>query len=164
MKNGIVEDVSFQDNSDGLGKSSCTVCCEGKQTRLPFPLSASRSQEILELVHTDLCGPMENKSLGNALYFLIFIDDDSQMCFVYFLQSKHQTFKYFKEFQKLVENQKSKKIKVLRSDNGGEFCSTEMENYLKKCGIVHHKSTAYTPEQNSPSERYNRSIVSNYQH
>jgi hypothetical protein len=82
-----------------------------------------------------------------ARYFLIFVDDYSRMCFVYFLQSKHQTFK------------KSKKIKNVRSDNGGEFCSTEMEDYLKRCGIVHQKTNGYTPEQNGVSERYNRSIV-----
>jgi hypothetical protein len=159
MKNGAVEGVTFPDKNGQIDKSSCTVCCEGKQTRLPFPLSASKSQEVLELVHTDLCGPMENKSLGMARYFLIFVDDYSRMCFVYFLQSKHQTFKYFKEFKKLVENQKSKKIKNVRSDNGGEFCSTEMEDYLKRCGIVHQKTNGYTPEQNGVSERYNRSIV-----
>lgn len=159
MNNGVVDGVSFQENSVRLNKASCTVCCEGKQTRLPFPQSTSRSQEVLELVHTDLCGPMENESLGGARYFLIFIDDFSRMCFVYFLKSKHQTFKFFKEFQRLVENQQSKKIKALRSDNGGEFCSTEMKMYLKQCGIVHQKTTAYTPEQNGLSERYNRSAV-----
>jgi hypothetical protein len=93
MKNGAVEGVTFPDKNGQIDKSSCTVCCEGKQTRLPFPLSASKSQEVLELVHTDLCGPMENKSLGMVRYFLIFLDDYSRMCFVYFLQSKHQTFK-----------------------------------------------------------------------
>ncbi|KAG6438793.1 hypothetical protein O3G_MSEX000229 [Manduca sexta] len=159
MKNGLVEGMSFQDKMDRPDKSNCTVCCEGKQARLPFPLSASKSQEVLELIHTDLCGPMENKSLGHNTYFLIFVDDYSRMCFVYFLQSKHQTFKCFREFQQLVENQQSKKIKALRSDNGGEFCSSEMESHLKGCGIVHQKSIAYTPEQNGLSERYNRSII-----
>jgi hypothetical protein len=159
MKNGAVEGLSYPDKSGNLDKSSCTVCCEGKQSRLPFPLSASRSKDVLELVHSDLCGPMENMSLGNARYYLIFVDDYSRMCFVYFLQSKHQTFKYFKEFQKMVENQQSKKIKLLRSDSGGEYCSIEMENYLKECGIVHQRTTAYTPESNGLSERFNRSIV-----
>ena len=81
------------------------------------------------------------------------------MCFVYFLKTKDETFKYFKEFKDLVENQQSTRIKRLRSDNGGEFCSMEMENYLKKNGIVHQKTNAYTPEQNGLCERYNRSIV-----
>lgn len=158
LKNGAVEGVSFDEKCD-TSKSSCVVCCEGKQTRLPFPQSTSRSQEVLELVHTDLCGPMENLSLGKARYYLLFVDDFSRMCVVYFLKSKNETFKYFKQYKEFAENQQSKKIKTLRSDNGGEFCSAEMENYLRQCGIVHQKTNSYTPEQNGLCERNNRSIV-----
>ena len=74
MKNGAVEGVTYQKKGD-TSKSSCVVCCEGKQTRLPFPLSSSKSENMLELVHTDVCGPMENKSLGMARYYLSFVDD-----------------------------------------------------------------------------------------
>ncbi|CAH2100913.1 unnamed protein product [Euphydryas editha] len=83
LKNGVVEGVNFSDKCD-ISKNSCTVCCEGKQTRLPFPHSANKSSGVLELVHTDLCGPMENLSLGKARYFLLFVDDFSRMCTVYF--------------------------------------------------------------------------------
>lgn len=158
LKSGAAEGVSFDDKCDA-GKASCIVCCEGKQTRLPFPQSTSRSQEVLELVHTDLCGPMENLSLGKASYYLLFVDDFSRMCTVYFLRSKDETLMYFKQYKKFVENQQSKKIKILRSDNGGEFCSAKMTDYLKQCGILHQKTNSYTPEQNGLCERNNRSIV-----
>lgn len=158
LKNGAVEGVSFSDKCD-ISKNSCTVCCEGKQTRLPFPHSATKSSGVLDLVHADLCGPMENLSLGKARYFLLFVDDFSRMCTVYFLREKNETLKYFKQYKQFVENQQSKRIKILRSDNGGEFCSKEMENYLRQCGIVHQKTNSYTPEQNGLCERYNRSIV-----
>ncbi|CAH2104034.1 unnamed protein product [Euphydryas editha] len=158
MRHGAVEGVIYQDKCD-ISKMSCVVCCEGKQARLPFLNSSSKTNSVLELVHADLCGPMENKSLAKSRYYLLFVDDYSRMCFVYFLKTKDETFKFFKEFKELVENQKSTKIKILRSDNGGEFCSAEMENYLKENGIVHQKSTAYSPEQNGLCERYNRSIV-----
>ncbi|CAH2088142.1 unnamed protein product [Euphydryas editha] len=158
LKNGVVEGVNFSDKCD-ISKNSCTVCCEGKQTRLPFPHSANKSSGVLELVHTDLCGPMENLSLGKAKYFLLFVDDFSRMCTVYFLREKNETFKYFKQYKELVETQQSKIIKILRSNNGGEFCSAEIENYLRQCGIVHQKTNSYTPEQNGLCERYNRSIV-----
>lgn len=158
LKNGLVEGVKFSDKCD-ISKNSCTVCCEGKQTRFPFPHSVNKSSEVLELIHTDLCGPMENLSLGKARYFLLFVDDFSRMCTVYFLREKNETFKYLRQYKDLVETQQSKRIKILRSDNGGEFCSTEMENYLRKCGIVHQKTNSYTPEQNGLCERYNRSIV-----
>lgn len=158
LKNGAAEGVLFDDKSED-SKSSCIVCCEGKQTRLPFPRSTTKSEHALELVHTDLCGPMENLSLGKAKYYLLFVDDFSRLCTVYFLKSKSETFTYFKQYKELVENQQSKKIKILRSDNGGEFCSTEMTDFLRKCGIIHQKTNIYTPEQNGLCERYNRSIV-----
>lgn len=158
MRNGAVEGLNFQDKAE-FDKSNCTVCCEGKQTRLPFPTSLSRSKEVLNLVHADLCGPMETKSLGMAKYFLLFVDDYSRMAHVYFLKSKDETFTYFKQYKNLVENQKSTKIKILRTDNGGEFCSAVMENYMKQCGIIHQKTNPYTPQQNGLCERYNRSVV-----
>ena len=65
----------------------------------------------------------------------------------------------FKTFKNLVESQKSKKIKILRSDNGGEFCGNEFENFLARNGIIHQKTNPYTPEQNGMSERLNRTVV-----
>lgn len=61
---------------------------------------------MLDLIHSDLCGPMENTSIGGAKYFLIFINDISRKVFVYFLRSKSEVLKRFKEFKKLVEIQK----------------------------------------------------------
>ncbi|CAF4953476.1 unnamed protein product [Pieris macdunnoughi] len=81
------------------------------------------------------------------------------MAFVYFLKTKDEVFSFFKAFKTLVENQTGRKLKVLRSDNGTEFCSKEFENFLQLAGIVHQKTCAYTPEQNGLCERYNRTIV-----
>lgn len=65
----------------------------------------------------------------------------------------------FKVFEAMVETQKDKKIKILRSDNGGEFCSHNFESYLKQHGIIHQTTNPYTPQQNGTSERMNRTIV-----
>lgn len=130
MKDGAVEGVSYDDKAD-IRKSNCEVCCEGKQSRLPFPHKGHRSEKLLELIHSDLCGPMETRSIGQARYFLLFVDDASRMTFVYFIKEKNQVLQCFKEFQKLVENQVGARIKMLRSDNGGEFCSNEMESFFK---------------------------------
>jgi hypothetical protein len=79
-------------------------------------------------------------SLGKFVYYVSFIDDFSRNTWIYFLRKKYGVFDKFKEFKALVENQTENKIKVLRIDNGGEFC--------KKCGIARHKTTPYTPQQN----------------
>ena len=65
----------------------CEGCIYGKQTRKSFPVGkAKRASHCLELIHADLCGPLQTKFLGGSIYFLLFIDDYSRMSWVYFLQ------------------------------------------------------------------------------
>ncbi|KAG7301017.1 hypothetical protein JYU34_015390 [Plutella xylostella] len=158
MKDGAVKGISYPGTAE-ISMSNCSVCCEGKQARLPFPQSSTRSEMVLEIVHADVCGPMEQASIGMSKYFLLFVDDFSRMSFVYFLKSKSEVFKYFKEFKSLVEKQTGKEIKILRTDNGGEFCSKELNDFLKDAGITHQLTNPYTPEQNGVCERLNRTIV-----
>lgn len=158
MKNGIVEGVNFSSPSD-TKKENCVTCCEGKQTRLPFSHSEHTSTETLQLVHADVCGPMETKSIGGSRFFLLFVDDYSKMTFIYFLKHKNEVFQRFKDFKAMVENQQNRKIKILRTDNGGEFCNVVMDNFLANEGIIHQRTTAYAPEQNGVSERANRTVV-----
>ena len=81
---GHVNDTYFQRTAkmvDGLEYKGdariegCEVCSQGKQSRLPFPKEGRRAQQLLEIIHSDLCGPMEVTSLGGAKYFIMFIDD-----------------------------------------------------------------------------------------
>ncbi|CAH2099257.1 unnamed protein product [Euphydryas editha] len=158
MKEGAVEGINYTNKAD-ISKANCTVCCEGKQTRLPFQNSSHRSETILEVVHADVCGPMETKSIGLSRYFLLFVDDHSKMSFVYFMKNRSEVFTRFKEFKLMVENQTNSKIKIFRTDNGTEFCSNEMKNFLKQCGIIHQRTNPYTPEQNFVCERFKRTII-----
>ena len=158
MRNGIVQGVTFSTPSD-TKKENCIICCEGKQTRLPFTQSKHDCTDTLQIVHADVCGPMETKSIGGSRFFLLFVDSYSRMTFIYFLKHKNEVFQKFKDFKAIVENQQDKKIKILRTDNGGEFCSSVMESYLTKEGIIHQKTTAYTPEQNGVCERANRTVI-----
>ncbi|KAJ8717783.1 hypothetical protein PYW07_005713 [Mythimna separata] len=137
----------------------CISCCEGKQTRLPFPNSGTRANALLEIIHTDLCGPMETPSAGGGKYFITFIDDYSRKVYVYFLKNKMDIKSVFEKFKIEVENQLEKKIKILRSDNGKEYCNKELSNFLAASGIRHQTSTPYTPEQNGLAERMNRTLV-----
>ncbi len=63
------------------------------------------------------------------------------------------------EWKALVEKQSNRKLKVLRTDNGGEYTSKKFEEYLKKEGIRHEKTIPKTSEQNGVSERLNRTLV-----
>ena len=73
---------------------------------------------MLELVHTDLCGPMSTLSHAQNRYFILFIDDLTRMTWVYFVRQKSEVFVIFKKFKVLVEKQSGRLIKALRSDKG----------------------------------------------
>lgn len=139
--------------------NNCQTCCEGKQARLPFPNQGSRANGTLEVVHADVYGPLEVLLIGKSRYFVILNDDYTKMSFVYFLKTKDGVYLSFAEFKSLVENQTEKKIKILRSDNGAEFCNKEFEKFLQTNGIIHQTSSPYTPEQNESAERMIRTIV-----
>ena len=73
-------------------------------------------------MHSDVCGPLKVKSFTGALYFVTFIDDCSRKLWVYVVKTKDQDLEKFKEFHVLVERQSGKKLKCIRTDNGGEYC------------------------------------------
>ena len=100
----------------------CEHCVYGKKNWVSFPSGAKRANKILELVHSDVFGPVSVPSLGKSVYYVSFIDKFSRNTWIYFLRKKSEVFDKFKEFKALVENQTEKKIKALRTDNGGEFC------------------------------------------
>ena len=85
----------------------------------------------LNLVHTDLCGPMKNPTNQGNLYFITFIDDYSWKVYVYFLRHKNEAFKKFQEFRNYIENYTGLCIKTLHSDQGGEYVNGPFKSYLK---------------------------------
>jgi hypothetical protein len=70
---------------------------------------------------------MSVPSLGKSVYYVSFIDKFLRNTWIYFLRIKSEVFDRLKEFKALVENQTEKRIKVLRTDNGGELCGNEFE-------------------------------------
>lgn len=125
---------------------NCPGCIIGKGHRKPFPKNKSRtSSRLLQLVHTDVMGPFEIRTLGGSRYVITFIDDFSKCCYLYLMKSKSEAFQYFKKFHALGEvhaNSRLEKLmvhtdneamnelsgsqlRILRSDNGGEYLSTE---------------------------------------
>jgi transposase InsO family protein len=137
----------------------CKGCAQGKNVKKPFPSSDSKAKGLLDIIHSDVCGPMSTTSLSRYVYYVSFIDDYSRKTWIYFLKAKNEVFNKFKEFKALVENLSEKKIKILRSDNGGEFTSDEFKAFCKEVGIKRELSTPYNPQQNGVAERKNRTIM-----
>ena len=92
---------------------------------------------------------MQTTSLRGYVYYPSFIDDYSHKTWIYFLKNKDEVFESFKEFKALVENLSEKNIKILRSGNGGEFTSSEFNEYWKEDGIKREITIPYNPQQNS---------------
>jgi transposase InsO family protein len=113
----------------------CRGCTLGKHTKTVFPNCDSRSAGVLDLIHTNVCGPMSRVSLSGCEYYVTFIDDHSRKTWIYFLKTKSEVFKRFQEFKALVENQTGRKIKVLWSNNGGEYTSIEFADFCTQQGI-----------------------------
>jgi hypothetical protein len=99
----------------------CKGCMLGKNIKKAFPSSDNRGRGILDLVHSDACRSMSSPSLSGCLYYVIFIDDYSRKCWIYFLKEKSDTFDKSKECKSFIEKQTGKHIRTLRTDNGGEF-------------------------------------------
>ena len=138
----------------------CEACVHGKMHRTHHkPLKEIKLTEKLQLVHTDICGPMQTKSFGGSRYFITFTDDYSRCCKVYFLKEKSEALEKFKEFKAAVENETGQSIKAVRADRGGEYLSGEFTYFLKKSGIRAKFTAAHSPQQNGVSERMNRTLV-----
>jgi len=146
-------------SNNSLDSDFCENCVYGKENQVSFPSDGKRAKQILELVHSDVFGPVKVPSLRKFVYYVSFIDDFLRNTWIYFLTKKSEVFDRFKEFKALVENQIEKKTKVLRTDNSGEFCNKEFKEFCKKCGIAWQKTTPYTPQQNGVAERMNKTLM-----
>ena len=143
----------------GTSLNPCEFCLFGKQHRVSFNIPSTRKPNVLDLVYSDVYGPIDVETLGGNKYFVTFIDDASQKVWFYVLKTKDQVFEHFKKFHAMVEREKGKLLKCLRSDNGGEYTSNEFKSYCSEKGIKHEKTILSTPQQNEVSERMNHTII-----
>lgn len=137
-------------------------CVFGKSHRLPFPKSKGedhKSKAPAELIHADLCGPFQENSINGSRYFLLFKDDFPLYRTVFFLKLKGKTVEHLKDFIVMTKIRVGKEIRILRTDNGLEFVNSETKELLRKYGIQHQRTVAYTSEQNGSAEWENRTIV-----
>ncbi|CAL8089815.1 unnamed protein product [Prunus armeniaca] len=151
--------LGYLESLGSVPMPTCESCLQGKMSNLPFSGKRERFTELLELIHTDVCGSLSTTSRGGFSYFIMFIDDYSRLGYVYLIQYKSEAFEKFKQFKKEVEKKTGKSIKILRLDRGGEYLSTEFLEYLKKHGILSQWTPPGTPQLNGVSERRNQTLI-----
>ncbi|CAA7408159.1 unnamed protein product [Spirodela intermedia] len=120
----------------------CEACLAGKQKRSPFPQQGEyRARRVLELVHSDLCGPIAPETPNGSKYFLLLVDDRSRYMWVAMLPSKDRAAVAIKEIKARAEGESGLKLGALRTDQGGEFTSHEFAEYCAGEGIHREHTT-----------------------
>ena len=146
--------IKFQDTSP-----FCDSCVFGKMHKSPFPISETITTNVGEIVHADVCGPMEVTSISKSKYFLLFKDDFSGFIKVYFLKFKSEVAQFFINYLQRFERETNRKLNILRTDDGLEFVNNQIKEITFNKGILHKKTVEYTPQQNGKAERENRTLV-----
>jgi transposase InsO family protein len=102
----------------------------------PFPAKRYRAKDLLELVHTNVCGPMSVLARDGNEYFIMFTDDYSMYGYVYLMHRKSEAFERFKEFRAEAKKQLGKHIKTLQYDRGGEYFLSDFIDHLSEAEIL----------------------------
>lgn len=143
----------------GLEFMKCKICIESKMHNIPFENNRGKAKEILEIVHTDVCGPFQTTGFQGENYFISFIDDYSKVAKVCVMKSKTEVYDCLVEYVNECENLTGKKVKFLRCDNGTEYLNSKIYSFAKEKGIVINNCPAYVHELNGTAERFNRTIM-----
>jgi len=137
----------------------CEPCVLAKHHREPFPQSDSRSTKPMQLVHMDVCGPLQATSMGGSHYFATYLDDYSKLSVVQPIHRKSDVASITKEVLAQMERLSGHLVRTVRTDGGGEYLSNDLEDYFRDKGIRHQRTVRYTPQQNGAAERLNRTLM-----
>ncbi|CAI7913160.1 unnamed protein product [Closterium sp. NIES-53] len=157
VKDGSLKGLEVKGAAKEIG--SCPTCLETKFTKFPFSSGTGPAKAPLALVHMDVVGPTRTPSLSGNRYFLTIVDDHTRAVWVYPLKTKGEVAAaVLKEWMPRAQRESGHKVKVIRTDNGGEFIGADFESVLKKKGIQHQLTVPYNPQQNGVAERLNRTL------
>lgn len=141
---------------------NCDTCSMSKITRKPI---RRKSQTIpahyvkCEFVDSDLLGPILPHSSHNKSYLLSYVDHATRYVWVAAIEKKSDQPSVFEELVNKISTQHHTKLRVLRSDNGGEYKNTEMNQICRKHGIHRQFTHPYASDENPISERWNRTTA-----
>ena len=139
----------------------CQVCCKTEQSAKPIrkKKKKKKSYGILGRIHVDLCGPLPNIGINGEKYFMPCVDEETRYCETYLLKRKSEAIIYFKKYKRKVENITGKKVKIVKTDGGGEFGSKEFEEFLENDGAVQIITNPADHAENGIVERMNRTLL-----
>ena len=142
-------------------------CIKGKRTK-HTKKGATISTQLLEIIHTDICGPFDVNSFNKEMYFITFINDFSRYGYVYLLHEKSQAVNALEVYINEVERRLDKKVKIVKLDKGDEYYGKYDERgqypgpfskFLEKCGIYAQYTMLGTPQKKGVSDRRNQTLM-----
>ncbi|KAJ3476999.1 hypothetical protein NLI96_g10770 [Meripilus lineatus] len=131
----------------------CEGCVLGKSHRLPFPSASQTTYKLMELLVTDLTGPISPPTWSGMEYAMVVVEASCRKGVGSLLVSKDQVAGELKRIVALLERQSGHKTKVIRSDSGSEFVNKTVEAFCVRNGIAQQTTNPYTPQQNGIAER-----------
>lgn len=137
----------------------CSVCAQAKMCRKPHNTVRQRATRPLQIVHSDVCGPIDPPTFDGKCYFLVVIDDFTHYCEVYLLEKKSEVFEHLKAYIQKSENSHQLKVSKIRCDNGGEYSSLKLKSWCRDKGITLDYTVPRTPQLDGTSERLNRTML-----
>uniref|UniRef100_A0AAV1VCE7 Integrase catalytic domain-containing protein n=1 Tax=Peronospora matthiolae TaxID=2874970 RepID=A0AAV1VCE7_9STRA len=154
----MIKDVRVPLKSGGA--TTCRRCQQGKMVQKPFPSNRDkRSYDTFELLHLDICGPMEKNSLGGSKYVLLIIDEASGCMKGFCLRVKSESEDYIRKYITMVQTQFCKKVKFVRHDGAREFATNSLKAFYQDQGIEQQTTVPYAHQTNGTADRAIRTIV-----
>ena len=152
--------VSKQIGLEHVDRETCQACSIAKSKQREFPEgSLTTEYEIAGKVCADLCGPIKPTSAGGAKYLQPCLEKRTHWLSISALKKKSQAEEELLRTIAYIERQTGKKVKVVQTDNGGEYISLQMKEHFRKKGIRHQTSIRYNPKQNASVEAVNRVLM-----
>ncbi|DBA92951.1 TPA: hypothetical protein ACH3X2_14242 [Trebouxia sp. C0005] len=157
---GMVDGISVTDVQLKLQQQLlCEPCVVAKQQRDPFPVSSQSSKRALELIHVDVCGPLQVPSRGGAKYIATFLDDYSKLSIVRTIPQKSGVAQAMQEVLQMLETRSGNKLQTARTDRGNEHLNDATSAFFKAKGVTHQTIPPYTPQHKGAAERINRTLM-----
>ena len=155
-----IHDLQNYLNIHNIDKNICSDCKIAKMKRKPHNKPTPKATDILECIHSDIIGPIEESYTGNR-FILTIIDEFSRKTWLFLLKRKSEAIKYIINTLTYFKNvYPNKNIKYFKSDYGREYNNEKIINYCQQNGIVKVYSPPYNPENNGLAERYNLTVIS----
>ncbi|KAG2789445.1 hypothetical protein PC114_g27275 [Phytophthora cactorum] len=158
VDNHMIKDAKAPSKSSG--PSLCRGCQQGKMVQKPFPSNRDmRHYDTFEFLHFDICGPMEENSLGGSKYLLLIVDEASGCMKGFCLRAKSESEDCIKTYIMKVQTQFGKKVKFVRHDGAREFATNSLKDFYEDEGIEQQTTVPYAHQTNVTAERAIRTIV-----